>query len=788
MKGLGRRGIAPARPTPGRDSGAGRSLASVLVVLLIATVLLSVIATPVAAHAYLSDADPENGEQLEALPDAVELTFSGDGIVTADVSVTDPDGEDVSGDAVIDPDDDQAVTVPIEAGGGENADGDGANGDGADGDDADGDDAEGDGADGDDESNGSDGMYVVDWEVLADDGHTTTGSFFFVVGDEPLDRDAVVATFEADDDDDTAIAEIVAKALLLVSLVGLVGVSAIAGIVVYPTLAGASRHTAARAVGPVDRRLGTLLTALAALALVSAAGLGVLRGAHDLLGDTLGQVWLFQVVVGILLLSILAVATSVRLSRWIWLAAAFVGGVVLTASMSWTSHSATAIDRLGGTAVDFAHVVGAGLWLGGLAVLALTAAAIHRRAAVDERDAIAALVIRRYSVLAIAGVTLVAATGLVLASWHVPNPGDLLGTTYGLALSIKTMLVVGGLALGGLTRFVLLGRLEAQSDAVDGSSGSAAGEDGKRSGDEERGRSGDERPGRSGDEGPGRSGDEPRPHIGDGGVDASTETTRWIDRAVRFEVLVLVAVVLLSGLVTSVATPAVLGDDVEAVTVEGDGGDTVIELTAIPVSPDADDDLLLEEDEPVVFEVEFRGEDGPVASEGPVRLFGDHAVGDSSFEVALEETDDGTYATVQTLPATGPWDIRVSGSPDDAFVSDWFAATVAPDVAAHGDHDHGDDAAGDDASADDEPGADDEVATGAETPADDEASDDGDDIHDHGGGDDVVSLADDRYPSVPIGDDGPGAFPALLQFGAILIAVGGTVVVTFEYLRAWNHE
>ena len=751
MKGLGRRGNVPARPTPGRDAGGGRSLATVLVVLLLATVLLAAIATPVTAHAYLSDSDPENGEQLEELPDAVELTFSGDGIVTADVSVTDPDGEDVSGDAAIDPDDDQVVTVPIEADSG-------------------------------------DGMYVVDWEVLADDGHTTTGSFFFVVGDEPLDRDAVVATFEADDDDDGALVEIVTKALLLVSLVGLVGVSAVAGLAVYPILAGPSSRTRERSIGPVDRRLRALLTGMAVLALISAAGLGVARGAHDLLGDTIGQVWLFQVVVGVVLVSILAVATFSGRSRRIWLPTAFLGGVVLTASMSWTSHSATAIDRIGGAAVDFTHVVGAGLWLGGLAVLALTVSAVHRRAALDERDAIAALVIRRYSVLAIAGVTLAAATGLILASWHVPNPGDLLGTTYGLALSIKTMLVVGAIALGGLTRFVLVGRLEARSDAVDGSSGSADGEEGQRSGDEGPGRSGDEEPRRPGGDESRRSGDdEPRPQIGDGGVDAPTESTRWIDRTIRLEVLVLVAVVLLSGLVTSVATPAVLGDDVEAVTIEGEGGDTVIELTAIPVSPDADDDLLLEEDEPVVFEVEFRGEDGPVASEGPVRLFGDHAVGDSSFEVALEETDDGTYATVQTLPATGPWDIRVSGSPDDAFVSDWFAATVAPDVAAHGDHDHGDDAAGDDESADDERSADDEVATGAETPADDEPSDD-DDVHDHGGGDDVVSLADDRYPSVPIGDDGPGAFPALLQFGAILIAVGGTVVVTFEYLRAWNDE
>ncbi len=103
-------------------------------------------------------------------------------------------------------------------------------------------------------------MYTVDWEVLADDGHTTAGSFFFSLGDEPLDRDAVLEAYEDDDevDDEVPPLETAAKGLLLVALVGLVGGPTAGALAVYPV---ADRLNSSTHV--VDQRLKRLLAGAA---------------------------------------------------------------------------------------------------------------------------------------------------------------------------------------------------------------------------------------------------------------------------------------------------------------------------------------------------------------------------------------------------------------------------------------------------------------------------------------------------------------------------------------------
>ncbi|NGM67826.1 copper resistance protein CopC [Natronolimnobius sp. AArcel1] len=699
----------PASPDR-RPETRARTVAVLAAVTLVAALALSSLAMPVAAHAYLSETDPGNGEQVETLPEDVTLTFSGDGVQNADISVVDPDGEEVSDDPEIDPDDTQLVDVPLEV-----------NGDDA-----------------------PEGMYTVEWEVLADDGHTTSGSFFFSLGDEPLDRDTVLEAYEDDDevDDEVPPLETAAKGLLLVALVGLVGGPAAAALAVYPVT---DRFNASTRV--LDRRLKRLLAGTAAVLLASVLTLGYVQASAvgplsletilEFLGMPLGQAWLVQFVAALAVCGALALGFAGIGSRPIWLGGTALGSIIVGGAVSWTSHSATAIDRVQGMAVDFVHIGGAALWVGGLVVLALVVPAVLRETAPADRSALAAGTIRRYSLLALTGVTLAGATGLALAAWHVPSLSALSDSIYGTALSAKTLLVLLALGLGGLTRFILLRHLESSPADRGGLTGRLF-----------------------------ETGDQLRE---DGGEPPTDRATTSFVRAVRLEVAVLVVVLLLSGLLTSVPTAAVVGgeeDDLEPATIELEGDDVDMLLTALPGEASAGasgEQFHLEENEPIVFEVAFiesgadadtEGDESDAAdidsdelleSDQTVRLTADAVDGDTTFDIELEQTDDGTYAAVQPFADDGNWDIRVTGSPDGQFVSEWVEAYVA----AEGDHDH-----------DDHNGADDH-----------------DHEHDH---DDQAAADDSEHDHDP---DTDSAFATLLQFGAITIGIIGSLAVVVESVR-----
>nr|WP_303650263.1 copper resistance protein CopC [Halalkalicoccus sp. NIPERK01] len=531
----------------------------------------------------MSETTPENGEQVEEPPGDVILSFSGDGVQLAEVSVVGPGGEDVSGEARVDPDDSRLVSVPVE-------------GDG-------------------------EGTYVVEWEVLAADGHITAGSYFFSVGDEPLDREQVIGIYD-EEEEELAPLEAGARGLVLLALVGLVGVPLTLWIAVYP-LAG-------RFAVPVDRaerRALGLLAFAGGLLLVGVVGLGLAQsaslapllsvdGVGRFLGTDLGALWVVQLGLAAVALGAPLAARYRSLRRRYWLGGALVGAVGVQLTVSATSHSAGLLDGLEGVLVDFAHIAGAAFWVGGLLTLAVVVPALLNRAAAADRAAIAAETIRRFSVVALVGVTLAATTGLVLAAWHVPSAEALLSTVYGTALSAKTLLVLLALGLGGFVRFVLLRRLRGASDAS------------------------------------------------------------AFTRGVRIEAGVLVAVVLLSAVITSVPTAAVAGGGPGETSV--DGGD--VSLSVLPAE-EGNGVVLVDEGEPVVIETAFDDEAEDVS------LLMYNSQEDVTLTTELEATEEGPYATVQTLPAPGSWEVRVSALVGGTYTAEWFELFSVPDHPGH-DHDH----------------------------------------------------------------------------------------------------
>jgi putative copper resistance protein D len=133
-----------------------------------------------------------------------------------------------------------------------------------------------------------------------------------------------------------------------------------------------------------------------------------------------------------------------RVRRMGWTAVTL-GAVALAATPALSGHAAGS-PRLSTLAVvgDTLHVLGAGAWLGSLAIAMVTVAG-RRRA--TGPGAVAA-VIQAFSPVALAAAAVVVASG-ILASWlHMDAVASLWTTTYGQLLAVKILLFAFVVALG----------------------------------------------------------------------------------------------------------------------------------------------------------------------------------------------------------------------------------------------------------------------------------------------------------------------------------------------------
>jgi copper transport protein len=92
---------------------------------------------------------------------------------------------------------------------------------------------------------------------------------------------------------------------------------------------------------------------------------------------------------------------------------------------------------------DWLHAIGVGLWVGGLAALALILPSALAPYQGDQRRQALLAVMKRFSRLASGCVFLVIATGIYSAVTWVYTPSDVTGTPFGSALLLKLLLVSG---------------------------------------------------------------------------------------------------------------------------------------------------------------------------------------------------------------------------------------------------------------------------------------------------------------------------------------------------------
>jgi putative copper export protein len=131
-----------------------------------------------------------------------------------------------------------------------------------------------------------------------------------------------------------------------------------------------------------------------------------------------------------------------------WTGAAL-AAVLLAAVPALSGHAASVEHRTGvAIAVDSLHVLGAGIWLGTLAVLMAAGLPASLSAADGGGPVALADLVNAFSPVALIGASLAATTGVVNSLFHLTRVADIWSTSYGRTLALKLLLLGGVAAIG----------------------------------------------------------------------------------------------------------------------------------------------------------------------------------------------------------------------------------------------------------------------------------------------------------------------------------------------------
>lgn len=140
---------------------------------------------------------------------------------------------------------------------------------------------------------------------------------------------------------------------------------------------------------------------------------------------------------------------------------ALAGCVAVAFGLALDGHSASEGPRALVWLADLVHASAAGIWFGGVILLALVIGWRRR----GRRNANVSYAAVRFATLAGAAVGLAGLTGVVLAVVVLPSPSALWDSSWGLLLLAKLALVGAVAAIGAYNHFRLIPRLSATLDA-----------------------------------------------------------------------------------------------------------------------------------------------------------------------------------------------------------------------------------------------------------------------------------------------------------------------------------
>jgi len=377
--------------------------AATLLALVLAVVVGS--AGPAAAHANLLRTTPADGTVLTTAPTDVVLRFSeAVGTSLGALKVLAPDGRRVDTGEVNTRSDSREVVVPLRPGLDE-------------------------------------GTYLLLWRVVSEDGHPVSGSSIFSVG-----RESAVA-----DAGDLGGGSVAGRALGVSRFVAFAGLVVLLGSLVFLVTVDRLRSRTPRVL-----RLVSLGTAAAAVGTTAAFLLQGPYGAGEpvtaaLRPSLLGGVAETRFGIAMITRLVLVVALALALRHWLRRGAGWApyvagaAGVGIAVATSVSGHAGVGDLTWLAVPLDTAHLLAAGAWVGGLALLGTVV--LTTDDATDLRR-----LLPRWSRLAATAVAVLVVTGL-FASWReVRELPALPRTTYGTLLIGKSEVVLGMLVLGAAGR------------------------------------------------------------------------------------------------------------------------------------------------------------------------------------------------------------------------------------------------------------------------------------------------------------------------------------------------
>ncbi len=322
------------------------------------------------------------------------------------------------------------------------------------------------------------GSYLVSWQVLSSvDGHTTSGSFPFGVGVSQLGdlegSGAVTAT-------QPTLFSTGGRWLNLVGIALLAGIFAFRLWVWNPAVnvedLSDGEIAADLRLGAISRAVGFIALGLVAIGLLftfvsQAQKLGLLQSSDfDIwLNTRFGAMWLARLILGLALFAIFALMSTETpggLRGWLWWSG-LLFTLALAAATALVSHSAAVSrDTALATAIDWLHLVAAGIWAGGLLQLAV-ALWLARRLESEPRAWLNISLILNFSALAATAVGILISSGAYMAWLHIGSWNALFGAIYGKTLMLKIGLALAAFAFAGINLLFIKPRLSKGYDQPD---------------------------------------------------------------------------------------------------------------------------------------------------------------------------------------------------------------------------------------------------------------------------------------------------------------------------------
>jgi copper transport protein len=280
------------------------------------------------------------------------------------------------------------------------------------------------------------GVYTVTWKTVSEvDGHLATGAYAFGVGVSATGASAHAA--KSVTSPPPSILAVVGRWLFFLGLMGIVGVASTCLI-------------ALRSVPRFAPRAMAVMLAAAAIGVAGvveaereAAGVGWSSLFSTSLGATVIERLIALVVTGI------GVGMAFANSHTVGRVGVLLAGAGAAASM-WVdvaaSHAGAQAPVAVNLLVQWAHIVAAAIWIGGLLVLLL--------AVRGQPSDIKGRAVRRFSTTAGIAIAVVALTGIFRAVIEVGSFGQLFGTAFGILVLVKVVLFLMLAGLGAINRWV----------------------------------------------------------------------------------------------------------------------------------------------------------------------------------------------------------------------------------------------------------------------------------------------------------------------------------------------